>query len=583
MTTIHRIRIIAFSFLLLLFIAAIALSFVIRDRQQYDAALINIVGRQRMLVQQIMLEVSLVQTFPDAEYRRAFHDTAYNDFETTLISLISGGQITLPTGEVVIVQPSPGEEIQEHLSVIQASWEEIDHEIHIVLDKDSRDEDIKASIEKIISLNPHIIFELDQAVQLYEFISNDNIARLQIIQFGLLAITILVLGVVIMITNRRILHPILSLGKMATQIGKGDLDTEVSVVGLKEINLLAKHLDEMREKLRTSMQVQTTMLALSQCHLKTTQEQEAIECAVETAARILEANYSAVALFDSKDRLIVRATWGIPSKQVKGMDLERGKKSQTGYTILKGTPVLVSDYSELTEFSVPPLVSQLKISSGLSVPMFSSGKIVGAMLVHSKTPHHFKQDAIPILSLIANQTAITVDKIRLFDETRQFAFTDELTGLYNRRYFIKLAEQEINRAVRYRHPQAFVMFDLDRFKQVNDTYGHPAGDEVLKTIASLASQELRDIDLIGRYGGEEFVILLPETSQKGAWAFAERLRKRIALTRMKVGQTEISITISVGISALSPDCTNLTQLIESSDKALYAAKVAGRNRTVCAT
>ncbi len=215
--------------------------------------------------------------------------------------------------------------------------------------------------------------------------------------------------------------------------------------------------------------------------------------------------------------------------------------------------------------------------------MLSRGKVIGAMLAHSKTPCHFNQEAIPILSLIANQTAITVDKIRLHDETRQLAFTDELTGLYNRRHFINLAEREVDRAIRYKNSLAFIMFDLDRFKKVNDSYGHPAGDQVLKTITSLARRELREIDLFARYGGEEFVILLPETGRRGARAIAERLRKRIAQTPITAAQEKISITISLGVSTLSSRCNNLANLIEASDKALYTAKETGRDRTIFAS
>ena len=582
MATIYRLRIIAFSFLLSLFIAAIALSFIILDRQQYDAALINIVGRQRMLVQQITLEAVLVQAFPQAGYRQVLRNTTYESFEKILIALTEGGQIVLPTGEMLIVHSPPDAEIQKQLLVIHGSWEEIDQAIHIVLEENSRSGELNASIERIIDLSPRLILELDKAVRLYEIASNRNIARLQTMQVIFLAAAVLMLGALILITNQHILHPIQLLGDAATRIGKGDLKTPVTVAGLEEIKLLAENMDGMREKLKTASQMQAALVALSQCHLKATEEEKAIECAVRAAARILKADYSTIVLLDSEGRLILKAIWGIATKPLKGFEFERGDKSQTGYTILQGEPILVHDYSKLTEFSAPPLVSKYKIASGLSVPMLSRGRIIGAMLVHSKTRHHFKQDAISKLSLIANQTALTVDKIRLHEETKQFAFTDELTGLYNRRHFIQLAEKEVDRALRYRHPQALIMFDLDHFKQVNDTYGHPAGDQVLKTVASLARQELRDIDLLGRYGGEEFVILLPETGRKGARAIAERLRKRIAQTQINIAQEKISITISLGVSILSPDCNNLTKLIETSDKALYAAKAAGRNQTICA-
>ena len=582
MATIYRLRIIAFSLLLSLFLVAIILSFIILDRQQYDAALINIVGRQRMLVQQMTLEAVLVQTFPHAEYRQSLHDTAHAGFETILIALSDGGQIILPTGEVFLAHPPSDVEIKKQLLVIHGSWEEIDNAIHIVLDENPQSKDLNAGIEKIISLSPRLILELDKAVRLYEIESNRNIARLQTLQVIFLATSILVFAAIIVITNQRILRPIQSLGDAATCIGKGDLNTLVAVTGLEEINLLAKNLDDMREKLRTSLQTQTALVALSQCHLKATEEEKAINCAVVTAARVLEADYSAVALLDSEGRLILRAAWGHATKRVIGMELEQGDKSQTGYTILRGEPVLVQDYNKLTEFSVPPLVSRFKIASGLSVPMLSRGKVIGAMLAHAKTSCHFNQEAIPILSLIANQTAITVDKIRLHNETEQFAFTDELTGLYNRRHFIKMAEGEVDRAIRYKHSLAYIMFDLDRFKQVNDTYGHPAGDQVLKTVASLVRQELRDIDLLGRYGGEEFVILLPETNLRGAREVAERLRKQVARAQITIAQGKISITISLGVSIVSPECNSLTQLIEASDKALYAAKEGGRNQTMCA-
>ena len=582
MASITRLRTIAFSFLLLLFLAALLLSFFILKKQKYDATLINIVGRQRMLVQQMTLEAVLARTFPDADYRQALHDTAHVSFEATIIALSNGGQVPLPTGETFVIHPSSDEEINKQLLVINKDWEEIDEAIHVVLAENLQVGDLNTGIEKIIDISPHLVLELDKAVRLYEIESNRNIARMQIMQVFFLVVALFILAAIIAVTNQRVLRPIQSLGETTSRIGMGDLETSVMVSGLDEINLLAKNLDEMREKLRANLKTQTALVGLSQCHLKATEEQKAIQCAVRTAARVLEADFCTVALLDSESRLILRAACGPDTRRVLGMEIEQGKKSQTGYTILQGEPILVQDYSKLTKFSVPPLVSEYKISSGLSVPMLSRGRIIGAMLAHSRTPHHFKQDAISKLSLIANQTATTVDKIRLYKETKQFAFTDELTGLFNRRHFMKLAEREVNRAVRYKHPLAFILFDLDHFKKVNDAYGHPAGDQVLITVAALTRGELREVDLLGRYGGEEFVILFPETGRKGAREVAERLRKRIAQTQMDVGKEKISITISLGISVLSSRCNNLTCLIKASDQALYSAKKAGRNQTICA-
>ena len=169
---------------------------------------------------------------------------------------------------------------------------------------------------------------MDKAVGLYEIASNRNIARLQTLQVIFLAAAILILAAIIMITNRRVLRPIQSLGETATRIGKGDLKTPVMVSGLDEINLLAKNMDNMREKLRTASQTQAELVALSQCHLKATEQEKAIACAVRTAAQVLEADYSAVALLDPDDRLILRAAWGQATKRVIGTELEQGDKSR---------------------------------------------------------------------------------------------------------------------------------------------------------------------------------------------------------------------------------------------------------------
>ena len=148
MATIYRLRIIAFSFLLLLFLAAIALSFIVLDRQKYDASLINVVSRQRMLAQQMALEAVLAQAFPDANYRQTLHDTSHNKFEMTLTALTNGGQIILPTGETFIVQPSSDADIQEQLQVIHDLWEDMDQAIHIVIDENSQSEDINSNVER---------------------------------------------------------------------------------------------------------------------------------------------------------------------------------------------------------------------------------------------------------------------------------------------------------------------------------------------------------------------------------------------------------------------------------------------------
>ncbi len=173
---------------------------------------------------------------------------------------------------------------------------------------------------------------------------------------------------------------------------------------------------------------------------------------------------------------------------------------------------------------------------------------------------------------------------RLFEDLNAMANTDTLTGLPNRREVLQVAQQELERAQRTNRPVAFLMFDIDHFKHVNDTYGHPTGDAVLCSIAAIARSKMRHIDKVGRIGGEEFLAILPESDEASATGAAERLRSAIAAHPLAVGKTLVSVTVSVGVAVAHSDST--AQTIEANlaavDSALYAAKNSGRNRVVLA-
>jgi len=157
--------------------------------------------------------------------------------------------------------------------------------------------------------------------------------------------------------------------------------------------------------------------------------------------------------------------------------------------------------------------------------------------------------------------------------------TDPVTGLRNRRYATEFLSLEVLRAVRYRTPLAVLLLDLDHFKRVNDSHGHRVGDSVLQVVADTLRATLRATDLPGRYGGEEFLVVLPQTDLEGARALAERVRVAIEETRIDVGAAAaISVTISIGLAALDPGAQSAEQLVERADAALYDAKDAGRNR-----
>lgn len=176
-----------------------------------------------------------------------------------------------------------------------------------------------------------------------------------------------------------------------------------------------------------------------------------------------------------------------------------------------------------------------------------------------------------------------INKRKLLEQQlEKQAHTDVLTGLNSRGHFLALLEQEIKRAKRYNNPLSVAMLDLDHFKAINDNHGHQAGDEVLKTFARVCLEVLRKIDVIGRVGGEEFVVLFPETTLEQALEVAERLRRAIALTAVHIESgVSIRFTVSMGLASLDNRDINLDGLLNQADKALYQAKYGGRNQVCC--
>ncbi len=166
------------------------------------------------------------------------------------------------------------------------------------------------------------------------------------------------------------------------------------------------------------------------------------------------------------------------------------------------------------------------------------------------------------------------------EEIYRLSTFDGLTNIFNKRYFLETLERELSRARRYDRPLALTMFDIDHFKRCNDTFGHRAGDYILKEIAAKVRDRARKVDVLARYGGEEFAVILPEIDVEGARKFGETIRELIEKTRFEFEGQSIPVTISIGVAELTPELANSDDLIKAADARLYLAKEGGRNRVI---
>ena len=229
---------------------------------------------------------------------------------------------------------------------------------------------------------------------------------------------------------------------------------------------------------------------------------------------------------------------------------------------------------KLDERTAPGLDAGGHPEDALVVPIQRSGQLMGAMELYLNEWRELSEDQADLLNGVASQAAIAISHAQLFQAQEETALTDELTKLPNRRALAQRFLQETQRARRHHAAMAFLMIDLDHFKQVNDSYGHLNGDAVLAELASILSNGLRESDVCARYGGEEFAIILPETTESGARVLAERIRAKVASATFPGG---LKLTISVGVAATG-EPSIYTQLIDRADQALYAAKQGGRNQ-----
>jgi diguanylate cyclase (GGDEF)-like protein len=302
---------------------------------------------------------------------------------------------------------------------------------------------------------------------------------------------------------------------------------------------------------------------------------EVCEAIHHAAEQIMPCDEFVLTLYDADTHEIVPIY--VTELNGQRVDLPRfnAERGLAGHIVETGKSALFNTEEEMNNSNIQWVLfgSGPNILSILAVPLKLKGEIRGMISAQSYQPYSYKKEDMELLEILAAHAATAIESAQLFSKAQHLATTDAVTRLYNRHAFFELAEREFKRAYRYMRPLSAMMMDIDYFKIINDTYGHAAGDEALHKIARNIFEELRETDILARYGGDEFVAILPETNDSQALKIAERLCEQLIHIN-----DQTKVTLSIGISDLKPSDNRLTQILERADHALYAAKRGGRNQ-----
>jgi len=371
------------------------------------------------------------------------------------------------------------------------------------------------------------------------------------------------------------------------RLAKKEADIELNVLNLQEqMNLMdaeiekeQKIIESTREKIVNFSQLKGMTERLSMC---LTQE-DTVKTLSEEVNKLFGSEETTIILylFHSKTGEL-----GI-SSSLKGQ-MRVNLKSKRGdifdqWVVKAMQPLLIEDAKSDYRFDVEKINPDdaRSIRSVMSAPLTVENKALGILRVDSPNENRFTTEDLRFLQTIADMGALTIENAQLYERVEQLAIRDGLTLLYLRRYLLERLQEEFSRQMRRKGELSFLLIDIDYFKKYNDSFGHVAGDIVLKTIGKLLSEFFKEPGhLVCRYGGEEFCVLLPEVSHKKAMEIAEELRQAIGKTTITLRREETYIKVSIGVSSAPKNAKTKEELIEKADQALYMAKKEGRNR-VC--
>lgn len=353
---------------------------------------------------------------------------------------------------------------------------------------------------------------------------------------------------------------------------------------MKTAEQLKRYRDE-NKTLRRNLAQRTRELAFfinSSKALTSTLEFNAIlRVIMDRAQRLIRSEAWALLLLeDAAQELRYVAVKGKKEKDFKNFRLRVGEGA-AGWVGKTGKPLMINDFGKQRRFAREmELITRAKIRSLLCVPIVNKRRTIGVLEVINRLDRKpFEDKDRDMLRKLADQAAIALERAHLYERMSNLAVTDDLTKLYNFRYLDQTLDHEIKRCQRYSSVLSIIFFDMDYFKEVNDTHGHLMGSKVLVEVGRLLLENLRTVDIIARYGGDEFVVVLPETDVQTAVRITQRLQRGLrAAEFLKEDGLNIRLTASFGIAGYPEHAQSKRDLVRLADQAMYLAKNSGRDQ-----
>lgn len=314
---------------------------------------------------------------------------------------------------------------------------------------------------------------------------------------------------------------------------------------------------------------------------------DVLETIMQSISQILQPeNWSLLFMDEATEELYFEICVGDAADKIKGLRLKLGE-GIAGWVALHKEPLLVPNVGKDPRFSRRmDQASRFQTAGVLCVPLLSRGETLGVieLVKDAADGEPFSEEHLQVLQLFSDFAAIAISNARSFQKVELLTQHDDWTGLYNVRFMRRHLQEEAARSRRYRHPLSLIFFDLDEFKGINDLHGHSVGSKLLREVAQKALGAIRETDKAVRYGGDEFVVVLPETAKESAVVVAEGLRRVIRTAEVATEQgPAASVSASFGVATFPDDAADPAGLVEIADRAMYLAKAHGRNAVVDAT